>query len=135
MRVSATRTTIAGRISRNMTLCSSSQMQDRDHEIDGLDADKRNDHAADSVDQKIAQKQRTGTDRSVAHTLQRKRNERDDDQRVENDCRKDGAFRRFQLHDVERVERPMDMAGLPIEPAAHPRTPGELITHLVPNTA
>src|SRR5580704_17447579 len=107
MRVSATRTTIAGRISRNMTVCSLSQMQDRNHEIDGLDADERDDHAADSIDQKITQKQRTGADRPIAYPLQRKRNERNDYQRVENDRRKDGAFRSFQLHDVERVERPM----------------------------
>src|SRR5580700_9653125 len=112
MRVSATRTTIAGRISRNMTLCSSSQVQDRDHEIDGLDADEGDDYAADSIDQKIAQKQWTGADRPVAYTLQRQWNECDDDERVEDDCRKDRAFRRFQLHNVERVKRSMNLARL-----------------------
>src|ERR1700692_960616 len=112
MMVSATRTTIAGLISRNMTFCSSSQVQDRDHQIDGLDADEGDDYAADSINQKIAQKQRTGADRPIAHPLQRQRNERDDDQRVEDDCRKDCAFWRFQLHDVERVKRSMNLARL-----------------------
>src|ERR1700674_41157 len=48
-----------------------SQMQGGDHEVDGLDADKRNDDAAEAVDQQVAAQQRAGPDRAIRHALQR----------------------------------------------------------------
>src|SRR5260370_660681 len=64
MSVRAMMKTIAGRISRNMTLSpvaecfSSGQVQGGDHEVDRLDADERNDDAADAVDQQVPPQQR-----------------------------------------------------------------------------
>src|SRR5579863_3691438 len=100
MSVKATRTTIAGRISRNIVF-SSGEMQGGHGEVDRLDADKRNDHAADSVDPKVAAQQRSGPDRTIAYAFQRQRNERDDNERIEDDRRKDGALGGRQPHDVQ----------------------------------
>jgi hypothetical protein len=42
-------------------------VQGGDQQVDRLDADERNDDAADAVEQQIAPQQRPGTDRAVAH--------------------------------------------------------------------
>src|SRR5271166_7040420 len=120
MSVSATRTTIAGRISRNMSVYSSGQMQGGDHEVDGLDADERNDHAADAVNPKITPKQLSGADRTIADAFERQRNQGDNDQRVEDDRRQDGALRGRQVHDVERLQ-------LRVEGDEHRRDNGEIL--------
>ena len=73
-------------------------MQGRDDEVDGLDADEGDDDAAEAVDQQVAAQQRPGADRAVGDALQCQRDQRDDDQRVEDDRRQDGAL---------RVARPM----------------------------
>ena len=65
-----------------------------------------------------------GADRAIAHAFQRQRNERDDDQRVEDDRRQDGALRRRKLHDVERLQ-------LRIEGDEHRRDDGEIFRHVV----
>ena len=80
------------------------KVQGGDQKVDGLDADKGNDDAAKPVDQQIAPEQRTRADRTVGDALQRQRDERDDDQRIEDDGRQDGALRRRQIHNVERLE-------------------------------
>ena len=54
------------------------------------------DHAAAAVDPQVAPQQRPGADRAIAHAFERQRNERDDDQGVENDRRENGALRRCQ---------------------------------------
>src|SRR4029077_7255314 len=41
---------------------------------------------------------------AVSDALQRQRDERDDDQRIEDDRRQDGALRRRQIHNVERLQ-------------------------------
>src|SRR5262249_39760771 len=103
MMVSATTNTIAGRISFNMA-SSSREVQGADHEIDRLDADERNDDAADAVKQQVAPQQRAGADRTITHAFERQRNQRDDDQRVEDDGGENRALRRRQVHDVERLQ-------------------------------
>ena len=72
---------------------SSGEVQGGDHEVDGLDADERNDDAAEAVDQQVAPQQRAGADRPIGDALQRQRDQRDDDQRVEDDRRQDRALR------------------------------------------
>ena len=66
----------------------------------------------------------SGADRPIAHAFQRQRNERDDDQRVEDDRREDGALRRRQPHDVERLQ-------LRVEGDEHRRDDGEVLRHVV----
>src|SRR5271167_3254978 len=96
MTVSAITRTMAGRISRNMAnlpertnlqnenVCSD-EMQGIDHEVDGLDPGERNDDAAEPVDQQVPLQQRPGADRAIGDPFERERNQRDDDQRVEDD--------------------------------------------------
>ena len=52
----------------------------------------------------VALQQRFGGHGFVAHAAQCQRDERDDDERVEDDGRKDGRLRRLEVHDVERTE-------------------------------
>ena len=68
-------------------------MQGRDQEVDGLDADERDDDAAEAVDEEVPAQELRGADRAVGDPLQGERNERDDDQRVEDDRRQDRALR------------------------------------------
>src|SRR5262245_10730220 len=61
----------------------------RDHHVDQLDPDERNDDAAESVNQQVATKERRRTDGAVVDAAQRQWDERHDDQRVENHRRQD----------------------------------------------
>ena len=62
--------------------------------IDQLDADERHDDAAEAVDQQIAAQQRCGADGAILHAAQSERDQRDDDQRVENHGGEDRGLRR-----------------------------------------
>src|SRR5579883_3354648 len=101
--VMATIIRMAGRISFNMFL-SSGKTDGGDQHVDELDANEGHDDAAEAVDEKIAPQNARRTHRTVGDAAQRQRDERNDDERVEDDCREDGALRRLQLHDVERLE-------------------------------
>src|ERR1700745_2692254 len=123
MSVSATRTTMAGRISRNMTRSPSGEMQGRNDNVDGLDADERDDDAADAVDPKIAAEQRAGADRAITHPFEGQWDERDNDQRIEDNGGEDCALRRLQMHNVERLQ-------LRIERDEHCRNDREIFRHV-----
>ena len=56
-------------------------MKHVDEEIDDLDAGKGQDEAAEAVNEQVAPQERGRADRSIGHALERKRNERDDDER------------------------------------------------------
>ena len=56
-------------------------------DINGLDADERNDDAAEAVDEQVALQNGERADGLELHAAQRQRNQRDDDERVENDRR------------------------------------------------
>src|SRR3974390_51940 len=101
MRVSETTRTIAGRISFNMALPRSGEVQCADKQVDRLDTDERNDDSAYTVDQQVAPQQRGGADRTIADAAQRQRNEGNDDQRIEDDRGQDRALRGRQAHDVK----------------------------------
>ena len=100
------------------------EVQGGDQDVDHLDADKGNDDAAEPIDQQIAPEQRTRADGPIGDALQGKRNERDDDQRIEDDRRQDGALRRRQIHNVERLE-------LRVEGEEQRRDDGEIFRHVV----
>ena len=53
--------------------------------VDRLDANERNDDAADAVDEQVALQDFGRAERAEFHAAQRQRNERDDDERIEND--------------------------------------------------
>src|SRR4029079_6593586 len=96
--------TMAGRTSCNMRLSCLGEVQGRDQEVDGLDADEWNEDAAKPVDQEIAAEQRAGADRPISEGLKRHRDERNDDQRIEDDRREDRALRGCEMHHVQRPE-------------------------------
>src|SRR6185312_12950470 len=104
MTVITTIMTMAGRICFSMTVSSLGKTDRGDDKIDDLDADERYDDAADTVEPQIAAQNVGGAGRAVFHTPQAQRNERDDDQRVEDDGREDRAFWIAQPHDVEHAE-------------------------------
>ena len=88
--------TSAGRSCVQHGSVSSGEAQGGDDEVDRLDADERHDDAAEAVDQEVAPQQRRRADRPVAHAPQRQRDQGDDDQRVEDDRRQDGALRAWR---------------------------------------
>ena len=69
------------------------EMERGDDEIDELDADERNDDAAEAIDEQVALQNGERAHRFVGHAAQRQRNQRDDDERVENDGAEDRAGR------------------------------------------
>src|SRR5690349_12249833 len=108
MMVSATTITRAGRSSFNIVSFPLCEAGSTDDEVDRLDPDERDDDAAEAVDQQVAAQQVRGpgggADRAaVLDTFERQRDQRDDDQRVEDDRRQNGTFRRRQTHHVQRL--------------------------------
>ena len=75
-------------------VCSLGQVEGGDDDVDELDADEGGDDAADAVDEQVAAQQRGGGHGPVADAAQGERDERDDDERVEDDGREDGRLRR-----------------------------------------
>src|SRR6516162_11929465 len=71
-------------------MCGSPKPWDElDDEVDELDPDERDDQSADAVDQQVPAEQRLGRGRPVPYAAQRQRDQRHDDQRVEDDGRGD----------------------------------------------
>src|SRR5215468_10645318 len=72
-----------------------------DDEVDELDPDERDDQPAEAVYPQVPAQQRARRGRRVPDAAQRQRDQRDDDQRVEYDRRRDRGRRAVQPHDVE----------------------------------
>ena len=68
-------------------MISSGEVKRGDQQIQRLDADERDDDAADAVDQQVALQQLSGADCAVLDAAQGQRDQRDDDQGVEDDRR------------------------------------------------
>jgi len=77
-------------------------MKRSDDQIDQFDPDKRHDETAETVDEQVALQDGERAHRFVSDAAQRQRNQRDDDEGIENDGAQDGAGRGVQMHDVER---------------------------------
>src|SRR5579863_4726814 len=73
-----------------------------DH-IDDLDSDKRRDDAAHTIHQQVPAQERGSPDGAILHAAQGQWNKGNDNESVENYCRKDGGLRRLQMHDVQRL--------------------------------
>src|SRR5678810_416970 len=98
------RTTVAmtaPRISEKNSFILSNQVKSHDNHINHFDAGERNNDAAHAIDQQVALKYRQRTNGLVGYAAQRERNQRDDDERVENDGAQNGAGRAVQAHDVQ----------------------------------
>src|SRR5215831_4120327 len=87
-----------------LSMVSSRKADSGNEQVDQLDADERNDDAAEAIDQKIAAQQAGGADRTIGNAAQRQRDQGDNDQCIEDDRRQDGALGRMKLHDVERLQ-------------------------------
>src|SRR5690242_18871499 len=79
-----------------IALTFSSKSDRRDDHVDDLDPDERHEDAAQAVDQQVTAQQVGGADRAVLDPLQGQRNQRYDDQGVEDDRGQDGALRARQ---------------------------------------
>src|SRR3979490_82930 len=83
---------------------SSSQASRANHKVDELDANEGTDDPAGAIDKKIAPQNACRADRPIGHAAQCQGNERDDDQSVEDDRRKNRALRRREVHDVQALK-------------------------------
>lgn len=79
-------------------------MERGNDEIDELDADERHDDAAEAIDEEVALQDCQGAHRLVGDAAQGQRNQRDNDEGVENDGAKNGAGGTVKVHDVERSD-------------------------------
>ena len=69
-----------------------------------FNANERNDDATDAIDQEVAAQERTCPDRAVLDAAQGQRDQRDDDQRVEDHSGEHRAVGCRQVHDVQSVQ-------------------------------
>src|SRR6266699_5948908 len=67
------------------------EMEHRDGDVDQLDADERDDDAAETVNQQVALQDSQRTNGFISDPTQCQRDQRDNDQGVENDRTKNGT--------------------------------------------
>src|SRR5215831_17705787 len=79
----------------------SGKMRGSKQHVDDLDADERQQNAADAIDEHVATQDRPGADRTIFHALEGERNQRRNDEGVENDSRQNGAVRCGKVHYVQ----------------------------------
>ncbi len=72
-------------VSLTMVFMRLSEVESGDDDIDGLDANERNDDSADAIDEQVALQDFGRAERTEFHPLKRQRNKEDDDNRVEDD--------------------------------------------------
>src|SRR5262252_3912212 len=104
-RVSATRMTRAGRSCARMSSPPLYEAEGHEDHVHELDPRERDEDAAHAVDPEVAPENGRRANRTVADAAEGQRDERDDDQRVEDDGGEDGALRGGEMHDVEHTER------------------------------
>ncbi len=68
-------------------------MKGGDEQVDGLDAKEGDEDASDAVDEQISLEDFRCTQRAEFYSTQGERNQQDDNNRVKDDCAKDGALR------------------------------------------
>src|SRR5579871_4300517 len=77
-------------------------MERRYQDVDRLNADKRNNESAQSIDEQIAAKKRGGRHRPVTDATQSERDQRNDNQSVEDDRREHSRLSVMKMHNVQR---------------------------------
>src|SRR5882672_7274167 len=91
----------APRISEKRSFMGLNEFESSDNDIDQFDGNELNNDSAHAIDKQVALQRREGANGRIFHAAQRQRDQRDDDERVENDGAEDRALRRNELHDVE----------------------------------
>src|SRR6185369_296000 len=86
---------------RSCFIGASSEVEHVYDHVDQLDADERQQHAAAAVHEQVAAQDALVAHRAVFDATQCERNERNDDQRVEDHGAENGARGRTEFHDVE----------------------------------
>src|SRR5258707_4546224 len=89
------------------TKVTSCEMERCDYQVDRLDSQKWNDHAAEAVDEKVAGQNRGGAERTITHAAERQRNQRDNYERIEDDRGQNRALRRREVHHADALELPI----------------------------
>ncbi len=79
---------------------------EREQHVDELDEYERGNDAAQTPHEQVVGQQLSGRDLTVLNALQRGRNQRDDNERVIDDGRKNRGQRACQAEDVEGVQGP-----------------------------
>src|ERR1700722_16169149 len=92
----------AARNSENRRFISLNEFESGDNDVNGRDANERNNDAAQPVDEQVALQNGQRADGVELHAAQGQRNQGDDDEGIENDGAQDGAVRAVQAHDSER---------------------------------
>src|ERR1700722_8108707 len=92
------------RMERSFKPVELTQMNGSNDEVDELNAEKRSDEAANAVEKQVAPKQGLRRHGLVPDPTQCQRNKPDDDQRIEDHCRKNCRLRRLKMYDVQCVE-------------------------------
>ena len=77
----------------------------RNDQVDELDPNERNNDTTKAIDEQVTLQDRERANRLVRDAAQRKWNQRDNNQGVENDSAQDRAGRAVQVHDVQRRNR------------------------------
>src|SRR5688572_18932700 len=88
---------------RSMAIASD-ESKDDEKQVEQLDAHEGHDQAAEPVDEQVAAQHGRGGSRTVGDAAERQRDERDDDERVEDHARQNRRLRRVQSHHVQRPE-------------------------------
>src|SRR5262245_61759362 len=88
----------APRISEKNSFMELNEFESSDEQVDGLDAKERNEDAAQPVDEQVALENCQRTDRLVGDAAQRQRDQRDDNQRIEDHGAQDRAGGAVQMH-------------------------------------
>src|SRR5882672_4006662 len=96
---------IAPLISEKNAFMKLNEVESGDEDVNELDADEWNEDTAEAVDKQIALQGGQRADRRVFYAPQGERDQRNDDEGVENDRAQNGAGRTVQPHDVERRDR------------------------------
>ena len=107
-------------------LADSGEVQGGHEHVDGLDADERDNDAADTVDEQVTLEDFCRTQGAELHSAQGQRNERNDDQRIEDDRAEDRAVRRGR--DLHRCSTESDLREGDDE---HRRDDREVLRHVV----
>src|ERR1700677_1842574 len=91
-------------IQRFIVITPLGEVQHADDDVDGLDTDEGHDDTAETVDQEVAAENRGSTEGAILNAAQGERNQRHDDQGVEDDRGKNCALRCREMHDVKALQ-------------------------------
>src|ERR1700677_4847099 len=118
-------------VNNEMYDVSGSQVGGDQDDINQFDKHERHQNAAQPVNEHVVAQDDFRAERPVLDAFEGQRDQRHDDEGVEDDGAEDGALGRVQVHDVELVQRPPAARGGGVEEAEHGGKNGEIFRHIV----